>query len=164
MASLHTESWSLRKGWRIHYKYVQRELFPGKIESLMEGRALKRWSSILALSPFVDSSGLLRVGAETGTWSWVSWPDPSLSYFNSEGQSSSNLASSVLSRKGLSSRSTHNKRETIQHGILNCRSKDVNQQGNVSHAKRCVVHSVHLRRMIYPRNAWLQGLLFHTLG
>ncbi|XP_062618752.1 uncharacterized protein LOC134280361 [Saccostrea cucullata] len=43
-------------------KAVQREYFPEEVESLMEGREIKKGNAILGLSPFLDSRGLLRVG------------------------------------------------------------------------------------------------------
>lgn len=43
-------------------KAAQREFFLEEVESLMEGREIKKGNAILALSPFLDSRGLLRVG------------------------------------------------------------------------------------------------------
>lgn len=43
-------------------KQVQRECFPKEVSALMEGRELHRTSSIISLSPILDSSGIMRVG------------------------------------------------------------------------------------------------------
>lgn len=43
-------------------KAAQRDFFLEEVESLMEGREIKKGNAILALSPFLDSRGLLRVG------------------------------------------------------------------------------------------------------
>lgn len=43
-------------------KQVQHECFPKEVSALMEGRELHRTSSIISLSPILDSSGIMRVG------------------------------------------------------------------------------------------------------
>lgn len=52
-----------------------------------------------------------------------------------------------------------NRMETINMG-----SRVAGRKGNLSYAKRCVVHSARLRWLTFLRNAWLMSFILHTLG
>jgi len=51
---------------RVVVRCVQRESFPEEYRRLCEGRSIKRGSSIMTLTPFVDEHGVVRVGGRIG--------------------------------------------------------------------------------------------------